>query len=105
MKNETAQQARPSLLLCLVMDAVGYASFALPALGEFTDILWAPLSAYIFYKAFGGKKGAFGGIFNFVEEILPFTDFVPTFTIMWVYQYFTGQADGRTIRPSAASTR
>jgi hypothetical protein len=25
-----------------------------------------------------------GGIFNFVEELLPGTDFIPSFTIMWL---------------------
>ena len=82
---------QPSLLFCVIMDVIGYASFALPVLGEFADIVWAPISALIFYKTFGGTKGAFGAIFNFAEEILPFSDFIPTFTIMWVYEFFTKQ--------------
>jgi hypothetical protein len=60
----------------------------LPGLGEFTDIIWAPVSAIIFYKTFGGWKGAFGSIFNFIEEILPGTDFIPSFTIMWFIKYY-----------------
>lgn len=87
----------PSLAFCILMDVIGYASFAIPGLAEFSDIIWAPISAVIFYKTFGGWKGAFGGIFNFAEEILPFTDFIPTFTIMWVWQYFTS---ARTIKPT-----
>ncbi|MCW3111563.1 MAG: hypothetical protein JWQ09_6069 [Segetibacter sp.] len=79
----------PSFLLCIVMDILGYASFAIPGFGELSDVVFAPISAIIFYKMFGGWKGTFGGIFNFAEEILPFTDFIPTFTIMWVWQYFT----------------
>ena len=79
----------PSLLLCIVMDVIGYASFAIPGLGELSDVVFAPVSALIFYKMFGGWKGGFGGIFNFAEEILPFSDFIPSFTIMWVWQYFT----------------
>ncbi|HEX8358283.1 MAG TPA: hypothetical protein VF610_12750 [Segetibacter sp.] len=82
---------QPSLILCIIMDLIGYATFALPVLGEFADVVWAPISAFIFYKSFGGVKGAFGGIFNFVEEILPFTDFIPSFSIMWAWQYFTRQ--------------
>ncbi len=78
---------QPSLAFCILMDVIGYASFAIPGLAEFSDILWAPISAFIFYRSFGGWKGAFGGIFNFAEEILPFTDFIPTFTVMWVWQY------------------
>jgi hypothetical protein len=66
------------------MDLAGYATYSLPLFGEFFDLFWAPVSAVIFYKTFGGWKGAFGGVFNFAEELLPFTDFVPSFTIMWV---------------------
>ena len=80
---------QPSLLLCIVMDVLGYATFALPFLGEFGDVIWAPISGFIYYKTFGGWKGAMGGIFNFAEEILPFTDFIPTFTITWAWQHFT----------------
>jgi hypothetical protein len=65
------------------MDIIGYASFSIPGLGEFSDIVWAPLSGFIFYKLFGGKMGKFGGAFGFLEELLPFTDFIPTFTIAW----------------------
>src|SRR5450432_2839715 len=61
----------PSLLFCILMDAIGCATYVLPGIGEFGDIIWAPISAIIFYKTFGGWKGAFGGVFNFIEEILP----------------------------------
>ena len=77
-------QKTTTLLFCILMDLVGYATYSIPFLGEFGDLLWAPISAVIFYKTFGGWKGAFGGIFNFVEELLPFTDFIPSFTIMWL---------------------
>jgi hypothetical protein len=96
------EKQAPSLLLCLVMDLIGYASFAIPGLGELSDLVFAPISALIFYKMFGGWKGAFGGIFNFAEEILPFTDFIPTFTIMWVWQYFT-KPEHRNILSKKAS--
>lgn len=80
------QKTIPSLIFCLLMDAIGYATYAVPVLGEFGDILWAPISALIFYKTFGGWKGAFGGMFNFVEELLPGFDFIPSFTLMWLLQ-------------------
>jgi hypothetical protein len=85
MKN---QQKEVSLLFCILMDIIGYASYAVPFLGEFADILWAPVSAFIFYRTFGGWKGAFGGMFNFVEELMPGLDFIPTFTLTWVYNYY-----------------
>lgn len=68
------------------MDLLGYLSFTIPVLGEFADIIWAPFSAFIFYKLFGGKKGMIGAVFNFVEELLPGFDFIPSFTIMFLIQ-------------------
>jgi hypothetical protein len=82
----SSEQKYGKLILCILMDIIGYATFSIPLLGEFGDIVWAPISAFVFYKTFGGWKGALGGVFNFVEEILPFTDFIPTFTITWVLQ-------------------
>ena len=79
---------RPSLLLCILMDIIGSATYAIPGIAEVVDIVWAPISAIIFYKMFGGWKGAFGAVFNFAEEILPVTDIIPTFTIAWVWMYF-----------------
>lgn len=73
----------PSLAFCLLMDLIGYFSYAIPFLGEFADILWAPFSAVVFTFTFGGWRGILGGMFNFVEEILPGTDFIPSFTIAW----------------------
>ena len=70
------------------MDLIGYATYAIPFLGEFADIIWAPISAIIFFISFGGWKGALGGIGNFIEEILPGTDFIPSFTIMWFLQNY-----------------
>lgn len=81
-------QNTPSLLFCVVMDLIGYATYAVPFFGELGDIFWAPVSAIIFFKTFGGWKGAFGGVFNFIEEVLPGLDFIPTFTIMWLWQAF-----------------
>lgn len=77
-----------SLVVCIIMDLLGYATYAIPGFGELGDILWAPVSAVIFYKLFGGWKGAVGGVFNFVEELLPGMDFIPSFTLMWLWMYF-----------------
>jgi hypothetical protein len=81
MKN--IKQVLPSLGFCLLMDLAGMLTFILPGLGEFADIVWAPISGFIFYKLFGGRMGLIGGVLNFLEEIIPFTDFIPSFTIAW----------------------
>ncbi len=74
---------QPSLIFCLVMDLLGYASYSIPFVGEISDAIWAPISGLIFFITFGGWKGAIGGLFDMMEELLPGTDFIPSFTIMW----------------------
>ena len=81
------QKPMPSLTFCLLMDLLGYASFAVPFFGEFFDLIWAPISGLIYWKTFGGAKGFLGGGFAFLEELLPGTDIIPTFTISWFLQY------------------
>ena len=71
----------PSLWLCLLLDAVGMVSYFIPAWGEWIDVVWGPLSAFLFYYLFGGKTGAVGAAISFAEESLPFTDIIPMFTI------------------------
>ena len=93
------QKPLPSLAACIVMDLIGYASFGIPILGEFLDILWAPVSAVIFWRMFGGAKGLFGGVFNFIEELMPGLDFIPTFTITWFIQYSKRKKTSYTLQP------
>ncbi len=73
----------PNIAICIVMDLIGMVSYVFPMVTEFSDIVWAPLSAIIFNKLFGGRLGLIGGVLNFLEEILPFTDIIPSFTIAW----------------------
>lgn len=75
------------LLLSILFDAIGYVSFIVPGFGEFTDILWAPISAWLLTKMYRGNTGKIAGIVSFVEEILPGFDVVPTFTLTWIYSY------------------
>jgi hypothetical protein len=77
---------KPTLWFCILMDLIGCATYFIPALGEWGDTIWAPLSAFVFYQAFGSIGGVLGGAFSFLEEILPFTDIIPTFTIAWYLQ-------------------
>ena len=79
------ETALPKLSFCILMDLAGLATYALPALGEWGDMLWAPISGLIFMKTFGGMTGVIGGIANMAEELIPFTDFIPTFTIGYFY--------------------
>lgn len=75
----------PSLPFCLLMDTVGMASYLFPGIGETFDVVWAPISGFIFMKSFGGMTGKIGGLIALVEEAAPFIDVIPTFTIGHFY--------------------
>jgi len=77
------------LLLSLFYDGIGMLSFVIPGLGEFMDIVWAPLSAYLILKMYKGTLGKIGGFISFGEEAGFFgTDILPTFTLAWLYENF-----------------
>ena len=85
------------LVLCVLLDAVGCVSFAIPLVGEFSDIIWAPIAAMISYKMFGEKRGKYIALTTFAEEILPFTDIIPSFTIFCVlFDWIGVGADKKT---------
>ncbi|RMB59539.1 hypothetical protein EAX61_08115 [Dokdonia sinensis] len=77
------------LIIGILMDAVGIltSSWILPGVGDFADIAWAPFSAWIMTKMYKGTAGKVAGVVTFVEEIIPFVDVVPSFTLMWLYTY------------------
>lgn len=76
------------LILSLLFDAIGMMSFSIPFIGEFGDVIWAPLSGLIMVWMYKGSMGKVAGVVSFVEEILPVTDIIPSFTLMWFYTYF-----------------
>ena len=45
------------LFLGIILDALGYVSFIIPGIGEFSDIVWAPLSGWLMTKLYKGKPG------------------------------------------------
>jgi len=75
------------LIKGLIFDAIGLFSYAIPWFGEYSDIIWAPISAYILYKMYPGTVGKIGSLVTFVEELVPFLDVVPTFTLTWIYKF------------------
>jgi hypothetical protein len=76
------------LLLSVLFDGIGMLSFVIPMVGEFSDVIWAPLSAYIIYQMYQGFEGKVASVVSFIEEAGVFgTDFIPTFTLTWIYKY------------------
>ena len=76
------------LFLSLLFDAIGMMSFTIPFIGEFADVVWAPISGLIMVWLYKGTMGKVAGVVSFLEEILPATDIIPSFTLMWFYTYF-----------------
>ena len=76
-----------NLFLGLLFDGIGMLSFIIPGIGEFSDVIWAPLAGWLMTRLYKGKVGQAAGVVAFVEELVPGWDIIPTFTIMWIYTY------------------
>lgn len=77
-----------NLVLGLLFDGIGMLSFTIPFLGEFSDVVWAPIAGFLMTWMYKGTVGKVAGIFAFLEEIIPFTDIIPSFTLTWIYNYW-----------------
>lgn len=84
---EIKEEKIRKLILGIIFDAIGMLSFSIPLIGEFSDVVWAPLAGFLMTWMYKGSVGKVAGALTFVEEILPFSDFIPTFTLTWMYNY------------------
>lgn len=92
IQTKTKQSASTGkLILGIIFDLIGMASYLLPVVAEVTDIIWAPIAAFSLSMMYKGSIGKIGGIVAFIEEIVPGLDFIPTFTLTWLYEYFTNR--------------
>ncbi|MFD2891515.1 hypothetical protein ACFS5J_05735 [Flavobacterium chuncheonense] len=95
MRNEiqtpTVQQQkatkRNKLILSILFDAIGMVSYLIPVVAETIDVVWAPIAGLLLVTMYKGTKGKVAGIIGFIEEIIPGLDFIPTFTLTWIYTY------------------
>lgn len=92
--NRDANRSR-DLVLSLLFDFIGSLSFGIPLIGEFSDVIWAPVSGLLMVWLYKGKTGKVAGVFSFLEELLPFTDIIPSFTLMWIYTYILKSKNSR----------
>lgn len=83
---------RQLLYLCLLIDALGMVSYLMPVIGEWTDIAMSVITALAIFKSFGSVGWA---AFGFLEEILPFTDVIPSATIVWIYRFVIQKKDSK----------
>lgn len=87
LQADHTQNKHTHLILGLLYDGIGMLSFTIPVIGEFGDVIWAPIAAWLMARMYKGTSGKVAGVFTFLEELIPFTDFIPSFTMMWIYTY------------------
>lgn len=85
--SESEDNKRRNLFLGLFLDLLGMGSYLIPGIGAFSDIIWAPISAWAMTRMYKGRAGQTAGAIAFIEELMPGLDVLPTFTIMWFYTY------------------
>ena len=83
MKNEKYKILRTGI----IYDLIGMLTMLIPVVGPFLDIIWAPIAAKKMSTMYKGNEGKIASAIVFLEEVLPFTDVVPTFTLMWLYTF------------------
>ena len=83
------------LILSLLFDGIGMLSYVVPVFGEAIDFIWAPISGMLLVLMFKGSVGKLAGVFGFIEELIPFVDIIPTFTITWFYTYVINKGKGQ----------
>ncbi|MES2811087.1 MAG: hypothetical protein V4670_01325 [Bacteroidota bacterium] len=89
VKPQARKQATTSkLILGLLFDAIGMLSYTIPLLAETIDVVWAPIAGFAMTMMYKGSVGKAAGVLAFIEEITPGLDFIPTFTLTWMYEYY-----------------
>ncbi|UOX33818.1 hypothetical protein LXD69_17505 [Flavobacterium sediminilitoris] len=78
---------KSKLILGILFDLIGMISYIVPLFSEVIDVVWAPISGLLLVTMYKGTTGKVAGVIGFIEELLPGVDFIPTFTITWIYQY------------------
>ncbi|TDP01381.1 hypothetical protein EV145_10489 [Flavobacterium sp. 245] len=86
--NVVEDNRKSKLIIGLILDGIGMATSMITIFGDFADVIWAPLAAFIMTQMYKGRVGKVASVLTFVEEILPFTDVVPSFTLTWIYTYY-----------------
>lgn len=74
------------LIVSLLIDFIGSSSYLLPFVGEGFDLAWAPIQT-IFIMALYDESQPGLKYISFLEEVLPFTDLLPSGTLGWVREF------------------
>lgn len=66
----------------LLIDLIGSSSYLLPVVGEGFDLGWAPAQTILIMAMYDDTSPNLKYV-SFIEEIMPFTDIIPSATIGW----------------------
>lgn len=80
------QDMMGKLVASLVIDFIGSSSYLLPGVGEAFDLAWAPTQTVLIMAMYDSSMPSLKYI-SFIEEIIPFTDLLPSATLGWVRTY------------------
>lgn len=86
------------LVTSIILDGIGCSSYLLPVLGEMTDLAWAPLFAVCVHAMYS-ESSPYAHYVGLIEELLPFTDIIPTATLAWLRE--NGAALAKDLHVSA----
>lgn len=74
------------LIVSLLIDLIGSSSYLLPFVGEALDLAWAPTQTILIMAMYDGTSPNLKYV-SFIEELLPFTDVIPSATIGWLVEF------------------
>mmetsp|Transcript_109017 Transcript_109017/g.314917 ORF Transcript_109017/g.314917 Transcript_109017/m.314917 type:complete len:261 (+) Transcript_109017:1-783(+) len=74
------------LVTSLMIDLIGSASYLLPVVGEGFDIAWAPIQTVLIMAMYDNTTPNLKYV-SFFEELLPFTDIVPSASIGFLAEF------------------
>lgn len=74
------------LWISLVVDLIGSSSYLLPLAGEGFDVAWAPAQTILIMAMYDATSPNLKYV-SFLEELLPFTDVVPSACIGWACEF------------------
>lgn len=74
------------LIVSLLIDFIGSSSYLLPGVGESFDLGWAPMQTVLLMAMYDKQMPSLKYI-SFIEEIMPFTDVLPSGTLGWVRRW------------------
>ena len=70
----------------LIIDLIGSSSYLLPIIGEGFDLAWAPAQTILIMAMYDATSPNLKYV-SFMEEIMPFTDIVPSACIGWAIEF------------------